>query len=36
MTPKLETMHVIVHLGLNVSAHNCWCVIDGGNTMAVI
>ena len=25
--------HVIVHLGLNVnsSAHNCGCVIDGGN-----
>ena len=30
--------HVIVHLGLNVSssAHNCGCVVDGGNAMAVI
>ena len=30
--------HVIVHLGLNVSssAHNCGCVVDGGNTMAAI
>ena len=27
----------IVHLGLNVntSAHNCGCVVDGGNAMAV-
>ena len=26
--------HAIVHLGLNVSssAHNCGCVVDGGNT----
>ena len=26
--------HVIVQLGLNVSssAHNCGCVVDGGNT----
>ena len=30
--------HVIVHLGLNVSssAHNCGCVVDGGNAMAAI
>ena len=27
-----------VHLGLNVSssAHNCGCVVDGGNAMALI
>ena len=31
-------MLYIVHLGLNVSSsvHNCGCVIDGGNAMAVI
>ena len=30
--------HAIVHLGKNVSssAHNCGCVVDGGNTMAAI
>ena len=30
--------NVIVHLGLNVSssAHNCGCVVDGGNAMAAI
>ena len=30
--------HVIAHLGLNVSssAHNCGCVVDGGNPMAAI
>ena len=30
--------HAIVHLGLNVSssAHNCGCVVDGSNAMAVI
>ena len=30
--------HVTVHLGLNVSsfAHNCGCMVDGGNTMAAI
>ena len=30
--------HVFVHLGLNVSssAHNCGCVVDGGNAMAAI
>ena len=30
--------HVIVHLGLNVSnsAHNCGCVVDGGNAMVAI
>ena len=30
--------HVIVHLGFNVSssAHNCGCVVDGGNTMTAI
>ena len=30
--------HVIVHLGLYVSssAHNCECVVNGGNTMAAI
>ena len=33
-----DSDHVIVHLGLNVSssAHNCGCVVDGGNTMAAI
>ena len=31
-------MHAIVQLGLNVSsfAHNCGCVVNGGNTMAAI
>ena len=31
-------MHVIVHLGLNVSssARNCGGVVDGGNVMAAI
>ena len=30
--------HTIVHSGLNVSssAHNCGCVVDGGNAMAAI
>ena len=30
--------HVIVHLVLNVSssAHNCGCVVDGGNATASI
>ena len=30
--------HVIVYLGLNVSnsAHNCGCMVDGGNAMAAI
>ena len=30
--------HVIMHLGLHVSssAHNCVCVVDGGNAMAAI
>ena len=30
--------YAIVHLGLNVNsfAHNCGCVVDGGNAMAVI
>ena len=29
---------VIMHLGLNVSssAHNCGCVVDGGNAMSGI
>ena len=33
-----DSDHVIVHLSLNVSssAHNCGCVVDGGNTMAAI
>ena len=33
-----DSDHVIVHLGLNVSssAHNCGCVVDGGNAMAAI
>ena len=33
-----DSDHAIVYLGLNVSssAHNCGCVVDGGNTMAVI
>ena len=31
-------LNVIVHLGLNVSssAHNCGCVVDGGNATAAI
>ena len=30
--------HVIVHLGLNISssAHNCGCVVDGGNASIII
>ena len=30
--------HHVVHLGINVSssAHNCGCVVDGGNAMAAI
>ena len=30
--------HIILHLSLNVSssAHNCWCMVDGGNAMAAI
>ena len=30
--------HAVVHLGLNISssAHNCGCVVDGGNAMAAI
>ena len=33
-----DSDHSIVHLGLNVSssAHNCGCVVDGGNAMAAI
>ena len=33
-----DSDHAIVHLGLNVSssAHNCGCVVDGGNDMAAI
>ena len=33
-----DSDHAIVHLDLNVSssAHNCGCVIDGGNAMAAI
>ena len=33
-----DSDHAIVHLGLNVSssAHNCGCVVDGGNAMAEI
>ena len=33
-----DSDHAIVHLGLIVSssAHNCGCVVDGGNTMAAI
>ena len=33
-----DSDHAIVHLGLNVSssAHNCGCVVDGGNAMAAI
>ena len=35
---SLVSDHAIVHLCLNVSssAHNCRCVVDGGNTMAAI
>ena len=29
-------MHVIVHLGVSCSTHNCGCVVDGGNVMAAI
>ena len=30
--------HVVAHLGLNVSsfAHDCGCVVNGGNAMATI
>ena len=33
-----DSDHAILHLGLNVSssAHNCGCVVDGGNAMAAI
>ena len=33
-----DSDHAIVHLGLNVrsSAHNCGCVVDDVNAMAVI
>ena len=33
-----DSDHALVHLGLNVSssAHNCGCVVDGGNAMAAI
>ena len=33
-----DSDHAIVHLGLNISssAHNCGCVVDGGNAMAAI
>ena len=33
-----DSDHAIVHLGLNVSssAHNCGCVVNGGNAMAAI
>ena len=33
-----DSDHAIVHLGLNISssAHNCRCVVDGGNAMAAI
>ena len=33
-----DSDHAIVNLGLNVSssAHNCGCVVDGGNAMAAI
>ena len=33
-----DSDHAIVHLGLNVSssAHNCECVVDGGNAMEYI
>ena len=38
MAPGSEVMFVIVHLGLyvNSSAHNCGCVVDGGNAMVAI
>ena len=33
-----DSDHAIVHLGLNLSssAHNCGCVVNGGNAMAAI
>ena len=33
-----DSDYAIVNLGLNVSssAHNCGCVVDGGNAMAAI
>ena len=33
-----DSDHAIVYLGSNVSssAHNCGCVVDGGNAMAAI
>ena len=35
---RTKVIMAIVRLGLNVSssAHNCGCVVDGGNTMAAI
>ena len=32
------TVIMLLHLGLNVSssAHNCGCVVNGGNAMAAI
>ena len=37
MSPGVSN-HVVVHLGLNISssAHNCGCVVDGGNALAAI
>ena len=38
MSVQVSVIILIVYLGLNVSnsAHNCGCVVDGGNAMAVI
>ena len=38
MTPRSEIIIIIMHLGLNVnsSAHNCGCMVNGGNAMAAI
>ena len=36
MTPGPESLHGIVHLGLNVSSstHNCGCLVDGGKVIS--
>ena len=31
-----DSDHAIVHLNVSSSAHNCGCVVDGGNAMAAI
>ena len=38
MAPGTVIMLLCIYIGLNVSssAHNCGCVVDGGNAMAAI